>query len=151
MSFRFRLQSVLKLRLAARDERRKALADALRAESIVREQIETLKREMEESRESARAAASPGRVEVDRLLSLNRHELLLGANIKSLEMQRLKIAEELERRRLALVEADRDVKALEKLRERQEREAALAEDRREQQQLDELAIVRAFAQQESRT
>lgn len=140
----FRLQSVLKLRIAARDERRKSLADALRAESIVREQISKLQEEIVELRDVARSLAAPGVIQVDRLLNFNRHELLLNANIQSLRSQMKKIAEEIELRRLALVEADRDVKALEKLRERQEREELVLADRREQAELDQTALLRSF-------
>lgn len=141
----FRLQSVLKLRNAARDERRKSLADALRAESIVSEQIGKLVEEIAELRSDAKAAASPGIIHVDRLLSFNRHELLLDANRKALIGQRQKILDEIEVRRLALVEADRDVKALEKLRERQERDQQFIDDRREQAELDQTALMRGFS------
>jgi flagellar protein FliJ len=141
----FRLQSVLKLRLATRDERRKSLADALRADTIVSEQMAKITVEITELRDIFRGAATPGVIEVDRLLTLNRHELLLDANRKSLTSQRKKIAEEIEIRRLALVEADRDVKALEKLRERQERESQMQLDRREQAELDQIALMRGFA------
>jgi flagellar FliJ protein len=150
MSKPFRLQSVLKLRIAARDERRKSLADALRAESIVSEQMTKLSQEIEDLREASRSAALPGVIQVDQLLTLNRHELLVNANRKALEGQRQKIAQEIEVRRLALVEADRDVKALEKLRERQEREQEITADRREQAELDQIALLRSFAERSSR-
>jgi flagellar FliJ protein len=146
MASTFRLQSVMKLRIAARDERRKSLADALRAESIVSEQITSMEKDIAAAREASRAAASPGLIQVERLLSFNRHELLLDANRRALIKQKEKIAEEAEIRRRALVEADRDVKALEKLRERYDRERLIAEDRREQAELDQTALLRSFAE-----
>lgn len=149
MASAFRLQSVMKLRIAARDERRKSLADALRAESIVSEQIAAMEKEIAEAREAARGAAAPGVIHVDRLLNFNRHELLLDANRRALIKQKEKIAEEAEIRRRALVEADRDVRALEKLRERYDREQLLAEDRREQAELDQTALLRSFAARSS--
>jgi flagellar protein FliJ len=136
----------MKLRIAARDERRKSLADALRAESIVSEQITSMEKDIAAAREASRAAASPGLIQVERLLSFNRHELLLDANRRALIKQKEKIAEEAEIRRRALVEADRDVKALEKLRERYDRERLIAEDRREQAELDQTALLRSFAE-----
>jgi flagellar export protein FliJ len=48
---------------------------------------------------------------------------------------------EVERRRLALVEADRQIRVLEKLREKQEEAYRTDELRREQQMLDEQAIL----------
>jgi flagellar FliJ protein len=145
MSRPFRLQSVLKLRNAARDERRKSLADALRAESIVSEQMERLAGEIEEMREASRAAAAPGVIAVERLLSFNRHELLLFANLRELAEKKRKILLEVDVRRRALIEADRDVKAIEKLRERQDREQQLKEDQREQAELDQTALMRSFS------
>lgn len=149
MASTFRLQSVMKLRIAARDERRKALADALRAESIVSEQIASMEKDIAAAREASRAAAAPGLIHVERLLSFNRHELLLDSNRRALIKQREKIAEEAEIRRRALVEADRDVRALEKLRERYDRERLIAEDRREQAELDQTALLRSFAERSS--
>ena len=139
----------MKLRIAARDERRKSLADALRAESIVSEQITSMEKDIAAAREASRAAASPGLIQVERLLSFNRHELLLDANRRALIKQKEKIAEEAEIRRRALVEADRDVKALEKLRQRYDRERLIAEDRREQAELDQTALLRSFAERSS--
>jgi flagellar protein FliJ len=139
----------MKLRIAARDERRKSLADALRAESIVSEQIASMEKDIAAAREASRAAASPGLIQVERLLSFNRHELLLDANRRALVKQKEKIAEEAEIRRRALVEADRDVRALEKLRERYDRERLIAEDRREQAELDQTALLRSFAERSS--
>lgn len=145
----FRLQSVLKLRIAARDERRRSLADALRAEAIVSEQIATLASEIGEMRNAARAASSPGLIQVERLLSFNRHELLLEANRRALVKQKERIAEEAEIRRRALVEADRDVRVLEKLRERQEQDQLALDDRRESAELDQIALLRSFAERSS--
>lgn len=146
----FRLQSVLKLRVAARDERRRALADALRAESIVSEQIESLTHELAAAREAARAASTPGLIQVEQLLNFNRHELLIQANRRALTKQRERILEEVAVRRQALVEADRDVRALEKLRERQEREHLAWEDRQERAELDQVALMRSFAERSPR-
>jgi flagellar protein FliJ len=146
----FRLQSVLNLRMATRDERRKSLADALRADAIVSEQIAKITAEISDLRDTLRSVATPGVIEVDRLLTFNRHELLLDANRKSLAVQRKKIAEEIEIRRLALIDADRDVKAMEKLRERQQREDQLQFDHREQAELDQIALMRGFAARSSK-
>ena len=146
MASTFRLQSVMKLRIAARDERRKSLADALRAESIVSEQITSMEKDIAAAREASRAAASPGLIQVERLLSFNRHELLLDANRRALIKQKKRSPKRLRFADRALVEADRDVKALEKLRERDDRERLIAEDRREQAELDQTALLRSFAE-----
>ena len=55
---------------------------------------------------------------------------------------------EIERRQTALVEADREVKVLEKLRERQQQQHAADAMQREAKQLDE-AGLRGFTRQEA--
>jgi flagellar export protein FliJ len=53
--------------------------------------------------------------------------------------QQQQVAQEVERRRLALVEADRQVRVLEKLREKKHEEYVRQEERRDQRLMDELA------------
>jgi flagellar export protein FliJ len=53
------------------------------------------------------------------------------------------VGAEIERRREVLVEADRDVRVLEKLREKQTERHRYEENRREIRQLDEVAQLRA--------
>jgi len=120
--FRFRLASVLKLREAARDERRAELA-GLRGEW--------------------RAAAGPGVVDVDRLLDGQRYELLLRAYRRQIDAQRSMLAPEIERRRQAVVQANREVRVLEKLRDRQAQRHRAEEERQLTKQLDEIAQQRA--------
>jgi flagellar export protein FliJ len=141
--FRFRLDTLRRLREAARDGRRAALAEAYRAEELLREQQEHLGRELERLAAESRAAASPGRIDVDRLLDARRYELVLRAHQKQLAAQQENVAEEVERRRQALVEADREVRVLESLREKHLRRHREEEARRETKELDEAAAVRA--------
>ncbi len=56
------------------------------------------------------------------------------------------MATEIERRRQALVEADREVRVLEKLRERQAEQHRREEDLQEAKRLDEVAAQQAFRQ-----
>ena len=56
------------------------------------------------------------------------------------------MAAEIERRRQALVEADREVRVLEKLRQRQAEQHRRDEDLREVKRLDEVASQQAFRQ-----
>jgi flagellar export protein FliJ len=67
---------------------------------------------------------------------------LLKASEQQLARQQALLSVETERRRLALVETDRDVKALELLKERQHNEHLKEERRRDTKELDEAAIVR---------
>jgi flagellar protein FliJ len=135
--FRFRLQTLARLHEAARDERRAELADALRVDDALGEQLA----ELEENRLLARKIQTlgAGPVDVDRLLEAQRYEGALVGEIRHVEDQRRRVAEEVERRRAALVEADRQVKVLEKLRESQHAEHAAAESAAEMKMFDEVA------------
>lgn len=141
--FRFRLQTVFRLREAVRDERREQLADALRVDDALRERRE----ELAEQRRSARAlqTLTAGPVNVDRLLEAQRYEASLSAEIQHVEDQRTRVAEEIERRRTALVEADRELKVLEKLRELRRSEHLREEAVEDAKRLDEAAGRLYFA------
>ena len=137
--FQFRLSTLLKIRQAARDRRRSALAQAYQAEAIVREKGEELSDQIAQLRHQYRQAAQPGALQVDRLVERQRYELVLGAEQDHSQKQLRQLEEEIERRRIALVEADRDVRVLETLREKKKGVHELKELRQEMKQLDEVA------------
>ncbi|MCU0876785.1 MAG: flagellar export protein FliJ [Pirellulaceae bacterium] len=137
MTTPFRLSTLLRLRLEARDERRAELAKALRAEGMLNQQQEALAREASDLLVRSRALASPGEVDLDALIQNQRYGLLLKARGSQLAEQLAQVVNEVARRRAALVEADREVRMLEKLREKQAAAQRLADERREQKLLDE--------------
>lgn len=137
-SFRFRLQTLLKLRRNERDERREDLAKALKAEEIVDEQRKQLQDETARSEATVRNTSLPGEVNVDSVMHAMRHRMYLQAQQGHLHKTIEQVRAEVARRRAALVEADRQVKMLEKLREQQAANHRRAEDRKEQILLDEL-------------
>jgi flagellar FliJ protein len=137
-SFKFRLTTMLRLREATRDERRGLLAQAYAAQQKLADQRHELERQMGEHR-SAKLQGAKGRLDVDRLLDANRYQLVLQAEMNVLTRQEAVLEAETEKRRQALVAADRDVRVLEKLRDKQyqrflEQEAVL-----QGKQLDEIA------------
>jgi flagellar FliJ protein len=113
--FKFRLQTLVRIREATRDERREQLAEVLRIDEALVAQLTDLDRDRLAARKEQTFGV--GRVDVDRMLGMQRYEALLTAEIEHVERQRTKVGEELERRRAALMEADREVRVLEKLRE----------------------------------
>ena len=139
--FRFRLQTVLRLRIAERDERRGELAKALRAAEILQERREQLGDEMKENQELARKLAEPGKANIDRILQTHRYEAILKGTLAQLVVQEKQVAAEIERRRQILTEADRQVRVLEKLEYRKREEHERTEQRQEMKQLDEVAAV----------
>ena len=137
--FRYRLATLLRLREATRDEKRAQLADAHRAAQILQEKIRELDGEFAESRSQAQQSAQPGSVDVDYLLHTHRYERVLHAQRLAIEGQLQLVTAEIDKRRLALVEADRQVQVLEKLRARQRAEFEHAAGLREQKLMDEIA------------
>ena len=81
-------------------------------------------------------------MQVDRVLETHRYKLLLKSQVMTLGQKEAQLHAEIERRRTALAVADRDVRVLEKLRERKQLEHDAAEFKRESKQLDEVAVQR---------
>lgn len=145
MSFHFRLHTLLRIREQTRDERRSQLADALRVDVELERQQNELKEQLVESRNTERPQS--GTIDVDRLLHWQRYQLLLEAQLAQLKQQREHVAKEIDARRQALVEADREVRVLEKLRENQLERHRAEEQRLDQRRLDEVATIGHYRQQ----
>jgi flagellar export protein FliJ len=147
--FHFRLETLLRLRLAERDQRRADLAKAIRAEQMLRGEDEALVRQQSLAAARGRQLKSPGAADVDSLLQTHRFEVVLASQRRLLATQIAQVQAEAERRRLALVEADRQVRVLEKVRERQAAAYRKEAERREIKQFDETAILGYGRRQEA--
>jgi flagellar export protein FliJ len=143
-AFTFRLEPLLKLREARRDECRSALAEGYRVDEVLRKQFDNMERELDALREFCRWKASPGGIDIDRLVEAQRYELVTKAQQQNIAQQRETVAAEIERRRYALIEADREVRVLEKLRERQSELHRREEEVREARRLDEVATQQTY-------
>ena len=137
--FRFRLATLLRLHEATRDQRRGQLAEAFRAEEALRHRLSELEYDLTEMKRHYRQSAAAGALDVDRLIDAQRYELVLMAEQQVIEKQGQALAAEIEKRREALVAADRDVRVLEKLRESQAQRHQTEEGLLEIKQLDEMA------------
>jgi flagellar FliJ protein len=140
--YKFRLNTLQKVREAHRDQQRSSLAEAFRAEQVLSENRAQLTVEERELRELQRSASHGQYLDVNRLLEAQRYELLLKAQSQELAKQAVLLAAETERRRQTLVEADREVRALELLDERHRRAHELQAQREETKRLDDVATVR---------
>jgi flagellar FliJ protein len=141
-TFRFRLSSLLRLRENVRDEYRQKLADAQRAEVIIRARIDALNSVLTDLHGQSEIASRPGAIDVDRLLDADRYEMTVTAQLQATLNQQIAATAEVELCRQSLVEADREVKTLEKLRQQQAMRHQLDENRRQIKQLDEAAVQR---------
>ena len=142
--FKFRLATLLRLREATRDERRAALAEAYRVDDVLRERIGGMQAELDRLKNQCRRIAGPGDVDIDQLVEAQRYEVGLRAQQNQLTRQRKAVAEEIERRRQALLEADREVRVLEKLRDKQAALHLHEQQRRDVKRLDEVAQQQAM-------
>jgi flagellar FliJ protein len=140
--FSFRLQPMLQLAILQRDQKRRDLADAYQAVGVLTDRHSELAGQVLDVRTGRHAASAEQTIRVNHLMDASRYELMLSAQVRELEGQLAQVNEELERRRQFLVEADRHVRTLEKLRERKLEEFGLTEQRRQQNVLDEVAAQR---------
>lgn len=139
----------MRLRLSERDQRRADLAKALRALEVLQTELAKVQAEQRDVAHRGRALKAPGGADVDALLATHRYDMLLTVKRLQLGEQISQVQGECERRRLALVEADRTVRVLEKLRERRELDYQRQAERREIRQLDEVGALGFLHRQEA--
>ena len=140
--YRFRLQTLRRLREIARDELRSQLATAYEAERILAEQRAALDAEAAVLAAGQRQAMQQSPLDVNRLLEAQRYQLSLQAQSRVLAEQAEKLVTEVQRRRAAVIEAEREVRVLDKLEARQRAHHAQGHLQAETKLLDEMASVR---------
>jgi flagellar FliJ protein len=145
---RFRLAALLRLRLAERDQRRLDLAKALRAVQILQQQQAEVVQEEAQWLAQVRSLLAPGPTDLDAVLAMYRYAAVLRGRLQQLASQLAEVQREAQRRRMALVEADRQVRVLEKLAQRQAQAERYQALRREAQRLDEAALAGYLRRQE---
>ena len=137
--FKFRLKPLQKIRENVRRERQAELAKALEAEAVVRDKIESIVHEIAGTKEDGRKFSQEAHINVDVLIGLRRHEAYLLAQKQEAEEKLDQVLVEVERRRLAVVEADKEVKIMEKLHEKQKDKYDAEQAAKEIVALDEIA------------
>ena len=145
-AFRFRLQTLQRIREQKRDAVQRKLAQAERERSELQQCELDVRGELQGLEEHMRRAVSKQQVEVDRVMDGHRHKLSLQARLADLEKAIVQANNEVAQCRNQLIEADRDVKVLEKLHERQLSEHVLQIQAHEAKLLDEAATIRAGRQ-----
>jgi flagellar protein FliJ len=139
--FQFRLETLLKLRVATRDRAASALGEAQRAASLLEDQRSHLEYQREQLRQSKRRALM-GEQHVAMLLAGDRFELDLSRQESDIVDKIRQVEREVARRRERLMEADRDVRGLEKVRDKAIEQHRIDELQREQNRLDDMATIR---------
>ena len=138
MSFRFRLEPLLRLRTSDRDQRQAELVQTYQTERSLRQRKDVMKCKLDELKRLSRQASQPGLIHVDQLLGVHRYQLVIQSESNVLDQRSRLVAAEIRTRRERLVEADRQVQQLEKLKERTYRRHLHDQQRRETNRLDEI-------------
>ena len=139
--FRFQLETLRRLRQMHRDEMRGRLAEAYEAERILSEQQQAIAGDAAALAERQRLMMTSGRLNVNELLESQRYQLALQAHSRQLAEQAARLADEVENRRLAVVEADRQVRVLDQLEAKQREARQKERTAAEQKLMDEAAVV----------
>jgi flagellar export protein FliJ len=136
--FTFRLETVLKLREQEREDRKRDLQQAYAARDILSQQQNALEMERKNLDATLRKSLLQGNIDADHMLACRRYETVLNAQRDYLVQQLAAIDAEIEKRQQALVEANRAVRILELLREKQRADHEKHEKSREIKELDEI-------------
>ena len=140
--YRFPFDTARRVSVWRRDEQRLRLADAFRAEQIVQQQRQQLYGELSNLQNRQREEMSQQELNVNYLLAAQRYELVLKGQQQTLEKQSAMLADEVERSRQSVIDAEQGVQVMEKLDGRMRDEHRAKEQRAETRLLDGTAQQR---------
>ena len=141
--FTFRLEPLITIRDNVLKECQEELAKAYNARHILEEALQTVEKQLADGLISARNLIQEGQtVNVEFLLGLRRQEMFLRANQDDLKKKMQMVDEEIERRRLAVVAANKELKVVEKLKEKRYEKYLEEEGKNEIKVMDEIAGTR---------
>ena len=138
---KFRLATLLKLRERDRDLAAKAVQDvylAIGKLDAAQQEIDETNLQMNE----ARKQSSFGAINLNQILDAQRYQMVLAAQSAQIADHKGKLNQELERRQFALVQSQKAVKSLEKLRDQRSQAADVHALARQQERLDEWSSIR---------
>jgi flagellar export protein FliJ len=114
----FRLEPVLRIRRATRQQRQADLAATQQAIREVDGELDRLSSEVHQQREGTRQQLSAGPLDMPAILDTRLYEAALHRELTAARQRRDGLEQELERRRAALRSADSEVRAIEKVSDR---------------------------------
>lgn len=142
--FAFRLARVQKLRERVRDQKQLAHAQAVDYQHRVEGQIEQIRAFHEEQLDRLATEVQSGQFSVERALQHRNFGSVLTGLQGQLHRQLEQVKHVVAARHADLVNAERDLRVLEKLGDRARQRYQEAQDRAEQTFLDELAVLGAI-------
>jgi flagellar protein FliJ len=137
--FRFNLQKILDYRSQLEDQAKLAMAKAQQAHQQQVRLVGEINRNLVEHLETMSQAASLSAADI--WLSRNYAKRLAG-DLFQARQREVQLAQDVQMRRLELVEKAKERKLLEKLKETQARRHEREENRKEQAEFDEMATLR---------
>ena len=138
---KFRLATLLKLRERDRNIAAKAVQDVrLAIEKLNNAQLEI--NEANRQMNEARKQSSFGSINLHQILDAQRYQMVLSAQSAQIADHKSKLNQELERRQFALVQSQKAVKSLEKLRDQRTQAADGNVLAKQQERLDEWSSIR---------
>ena len=137
--FKFRLDSLITIRDNKLKERQQKLAEAYDARQILEEYLQEIDKQLEEGIIAVRELSQPGQtVNVEHLIGFRQQEMFLRANQEYLMEKMKMIDEEIEVRLAAVIEANKELKVVEKLKEKQHEKYLENENKAETKMMDEI-------------
>lgn len=137
-SFIFKLESLLRYRRHRRDLCRQLLADIFADDRRLQENRAALERQRTGQLGEIRALHEPGRIDIDRSAARRYFAGHVQNDILFIDRDREIVGEQMGQYRQALIQADREVKVLEKLRDKQHATFLYEQNRNEGRELEEL-------------
>ncbi|UCG33035.1 MAG: flagellar export protein FliJ [Phycisphaerales bacterium] len=140
--FKFRLETVLKLRKQNEDKHKRIVAGRIRQLNAVRQRMAAQERQIAAETEAVRSSRARGAISIE-ALARGRHWLThLQRGLLETQGHARVIKAHLAQERSDLARAAKEAKALEKLKERQRLRHDQEERRAETRELDEMSILR---------
>jgi flagellar FliJ protein len=137
--FKFNLEAVLRVRRATEEERQRDLAKAMRLRMILEGQLRQMQETITQSKRDL-GSGLIGRVDLDSVAQFARYSGQVAMRAQGM-LQQLAVAEkQIETARERLLQASRDRKALELLRDRRLALWQAEREKKESAMLDELAV-----------
>jgi len=144
--FKFQLEPLITIRDNELKKKQAELAKAYEARRRMEELGKKNDEEIAENLEAGRKMINAGgEISADYLMGLRRQEMFLQAQRKKIRENIAMIDEEIERRRAAVIEANKSLKMVERLKEGRYEKYLLEECRKETAAMDEAAAKRKYA------
>jgi flagellar export protein FliJ len=123
------------MRRTVRAQRQQQLAEVLRQADVLRARRDELGRELEVLK--ARRAAPGGDIDLTALLEIDRYMAVLRDTCRQIDQRHESLEAEIQSRRQELIDADRDVRVIEKIHDTREKRRLAAYERAATKELDE--------------